>query len=274
MPETERLLVQRLVNADLTADVIDEIWRCHSRSGKRTRDAFARALQPADEIFVGREGNDGAVRGFTANKILTLEWAGRSITVVYTLFASVDPEWRGSNLLQRIFLRRFLALKAKRPLRPLYWVFTASTYLSYLGLPRNFVEYWPSRHRATPANARALMDIVMRRVGIEGWDPASGVVRRNGTTNYSEGVVSGDSCVITDPDIQFYAACNPGQKHGDTLVCLCRFDARNAGQVLLKAIRRLYQWRRSAAPTADVRRTGAFQPGSRCGTSTTPVLSR
>lgn len=254
MTELAKLRIERIPARRLTSEMIEAVWRCYARSGRRALENLADALRGADEVYVCREGSSSAVRGFKANKLLRFSWEGRPITVVYTLFAALDHEWRGSNVLQRIFLRRFLTLKALHPLRPTYWVFMASTYLSYLVLPRNFVSYWPSRHETTPARALALMDAVMRRACTTGWDAASGVVKRSGGTNYLEGVIESASAVPDDPDIQFYAKCNPGQSRGDTLVCLCRFDMPNAVRVLTRALARFF--RSHQRKTAEDRRDG------------------
>src|SRR6185436_8055249 len=109
-----------------------------SRFVARDRSAFEANLFGAGELARYRDA-DGRLRGFIVNSLC---FEGGRI-VIYTLYAAFDPEVRGSNLSQREGLRWFIRSKLAHPFTPCAWMFTASTYKSYLLLPRNFVEYWP-----------------------------------------------------------------------------------------------------------------------------------
>ena len=82
------------------------------------------------------------------------------------------------------------------------------------------------------------MNEVMRILEADDWDPDRGTLKRNGALRYREGVVADEKSVLNDPDIRFYAACNPGQVEGDSLACLCPLTARNIVWVFLNMLRR------------------------------------
>ena len=244
MTNTPKIIVEHVAAGGLSPAQKDELWQCYSKFVDGSRDRFLQNLADADEVFVCREKTSGRVRGFEANKILHIRQNGRSNVVIFTFYADLEPEFRGSNILQRIFVRRFVSLRLRHPFSRLSWMFTASTYTSYLLMPRNFADYWPRRDRATPLSVRTFMDRVMRRIGSEGWDRRAAVLRRHGSQRYREGIVADDRRVLDDPDIRFYADMNPGQHLGDSLACHCPLTARNFLSVLEHVLRRVVRCRR------------------------------
>jgi hypothetical protein len=232
------------------------MWQCYSRFVEARRDGFMQTIDTADETFLFYGRHSRALAGFEALRVLTVAMRGQPHTVVYSCYADLLPAARGANLLQRVALRRTLRLKLLHPLRPMFWMFTASSYLSYMLLPNNLIEYWPRPEGPTPPRLRALMDAVMRALDKEGWDPEAGVVRRHGALRYREGLVGSDPSLLANPHIRFYAALNPHQEEGDSLACLCPVSARNVGAVVAAMAQRA--WSRSRPSlTAAPRVSGA-----------------
>src|SRR6185436_13104055 len=109
-----------------------------------------------------------------------------------THWAALHPDLRGRNVIQKVGARYFLRYRIAHPLRPVHWLFTASTFQSYLLLARNFQTFWPRPGAPWPARERRLVDEVMAESADRGWDPVAGVLKRDGASRYREGLVEDD----------------------------------------------------------------------------------
>ena len=256
----ERLEIRRVPSRALTGEEREAMWRCYRRFVDARRDAFMHTIDAADEAFLFYDRESRVLVGFEVFCVLTVPVDGHPYTVVYSCYADLEPAVRGLNLLQRVALRKTLRVKLRHPFRSILWMFTASTYLSYLLMPNNLVEYWPRPERPTPPHLRRVMDAVMRALDKEGWDRETGVVRRHGALRYREGLVGSDPALLTNPHIRFYAALNPGQPDGDSLACLCPVSLRNVSALLAAMARRA--WTRVRSPRAAAERVAGDPPGS------------
>lgn len=204
---------------------VEEIWQFYKQFTERTREAFVAKLRQVPEVFLCRDAQH-RLRAFGSFQVVQGTWEGKPYGMLYTHWTGIDPTWRGKRLVQRIGLRYYLRYRLRNPTTPVYWLVCASTYKSYLLLARNFADSWPHRNRAWPARERSLCDQGMRQLGYDTLHPQTGVLHRDGSSRYTDGVVD-DPALLSDPDIAFYAELNPGHRHGDTLPCLARLDARN-----------------------------------------------
>lgn len=208
----------------------EAIWSFLHRFVERDRRTFADKLARTHEVFLGYLPGDELV-AFGAVDTVERAIDGTSHTVLYTHWAVLDPRVRGRNVIQRVGFRYFLRARLRHLLRPIHWMFTASTFQSYLLLARNYETFWPRAGAAWPARERALVDSVMEESGDSGWDREAGVLRRKGTSRYREGVVDDDPRLLDHPTlgpvIRFYRGQNPGQVEGDSLLCLCPLSLAN-----------------------------------------------
>lgn len=209
----------------LTEAEIEEIWQFYRQFTERSREAFVARLRQAPEVFLCRDAQ-GRLRAFGSFQILQASWEGKPYGLFYTHWTAIDPSWRGKRLVQRIGLRYYLRYRLRHPTTPLYWLVCTSTYKSYLLLARNFADAWPRRHQPWPAREKSLCEQGMRQLGYGELHPQTGVLHRDGSSRYTDGVVD-DPALLADPDIAFYAALNPGHRSGDTLPCLAPLNLRN-----------------------------------------------
>jgi hypothetical protein len=238
--------IERTTMRELTEAQIDRLWTCYSSYASARREDFVHELQAATDIYMFLDPASGELLGFHALRELMVDCGGYRCAVLYTSYADIHPASRGHNLLQRVAVMRLLWLKLRHPLRPVYFVYTASTYMSYLLLPHNVAEYWPGPRDPPPPRVRALLDEVMQALERDGWDPAAGVIHRHGRLRYRVGVVADDPRLLTVPEIAFYAQLNPRQAEGDTLVCACPLSLRNLWSVLRTMVDRWWRRRRLA----------------------------
>lgn len=233
-----RLVREPLAPADLTPALLDELWAFVSAYCQRRREAFEAALPGYAHLSLWRARDDGRLLGFAANKPLPLRAGGREVLVIYSGWAILAPEIRGTNLIQREGLRCFLLGKLRHPFRPAFWVFGASTYKSYLLLPRNFTHFDPRPDAAWDEGLLAVRDGLMAALADPHWDPVAGVIRRHGASRYREGVVADDPAALADPDVAFYAGANPGQDEGDTLLAVVPLSPANWATLLRRSLGR------------------------------------
>ncbi len=216
--------------SSLSAHERDVIWALLSRSVRRNRADFEEKLARTREVFLGRS-RDGTLVAFGAVDVIEADVGAGVEPLLYTNWAAIDPAFRGTNVIQRVGFRYFLRERVRHPLRPIHWLFTASTYPSYLLLVRNYTTYWPRAGVATPTRVLALLDIAMSKSERPSWDPGAGVLRRHGASRYREGVVDDEPEVLDHPvfgpALRFYRDRNLGQVEGDSLACLCPLTAEN-----------------------------------------------
>ena len=119
-----------------------------------------------------------------------------------------------------------------------YVIFGASTFKSYRSLVRYAPACWPQPDRPMPPHVAAIVHAVMLAQGEKNYDPAQGVIRRFGKQRYREGVYADTPEVLADPLVAYYAARNPGQHEGDTLLIAYQLTWRNMLQSALRFLRR------------------------------------
>jgi hypothetical protein len=248
MNDRPAYILRKLWAVDLSQEQIDSMWRCYQQFVDCPRSAFDQSLAMAEEVYLCHDSAGGALSGFEAMRTVTIMDGGRKYTVVYTFYADLEQRFRGFNILQRIGLRRYCALRYRHPFRQLYWMFTASTYISYLLLPNNLIEYWPHPDHRTPPQALRIMTSVVDALGLQGWDADGGVLRRNNMLHYREGLVGDHAGLGSNRFIRFYASLNPGQSEGDSLVCLCPLNLCNFLFALYRMISRGRRSNRQVQP--------------------------
>jgi hypothetical protein len=216
----------------------DELWRFFSPIVSRPRDRFERALEAFPEIHCWRKEPDDTLVGFTATRFLTVDLGGTPVTVLYIGWAAIAKELRGNALPVRHIYWQAVVEWLKSPWRPFYVVFCASTSKSYRSLIRYIPQCWPHPDSETPALIKDLFAALMSALGEDGYDAASGVLKRFGTSRYKEGVVADAPETAQDPAIAFYAMRNPAQHEGDTLPVAIPVRMMNLVGIGLRLLRR------------------------------------
>jgi hypothetical protein len=221
----------------LEPEEVERIWVFFSGYTERKRERFEAGLVKADEVFLCER--DGRLVGFGTTKTVAVEHGGVIHDVIYTPYGTLAPEVRGGNVIRKTGLRAFIRAKRKHPMRPAYWMFAASTMLSYGVMAKNFATFYPRRDVPTPPREAALMAAVMREVDEHDWDEASGRLVRNGASRYLEGAVPVDPATVENPDLRFYCEKNPHQQRGDSLVCIAPLDVPDGISILVKGAKKL-----------------------------------
>jgi hypothetical protein len=249
-------LHHRQLSGPETLEYREEIWAFVSKFVQRPRGPFEKTLQSADRVILGFD-RDGLLRALWAIACLEVAAEGDHCPILYLHYAYVDPAFRAQSRTVEVYLRWVLRFWVKYPFRRTYFAYTASTLPAYLLMTRNTKIGWPRPGDEPPALARTLLRRIGREVGLPGWDPRAGVVRRHGVQRYREDFRSfqprqprqpGEGA---RPDVAFYFAKNPGQAEGDSLFCLFPMNVANVFYILRRMIAR---WFRERAENVWTRR--------------------
>jgi hypothetical protein len=219
---------------------LDEIWALTGRYVDTPRPQFEQKLLALPEVSLWR-ARGGALVGLAGLDVYPIAWRARTRLVIFTSSVVTDERFRGRHLVLRTGLRVLLREKLRRPLTAAYWFFDTFSYKSYLVLARNLRAFWPRRGRAIPADTLAFIDALARnRYGTD-WNAHTGVVRRSGDKRLRPATAPIDGELLSDPDVSFFEAANPGHRDGDMLVCLAPLTAGNLlgaiGRRALSALR-------------------------------------
>lgn len=218
---------------DVGGELLESLWAFHQRFVVRSRESFVAGLASADEIWT--LDTPAGLGGFASVKKVGVELDGRHHTVLYTQWAFMDPALRRQGFLHRVALSAWLRCKLRHPLRPVYWVFTASSVNAYMHMLRSMPIAYPRRDAETPPLLREVLHQTMCRVSPGSWEPASGTLRRNGEVQYREGLASDKD---GHPDVVFYRSLNPHQSRGDSLGCIAPATLAAAGAYIRRVRRR------------------------------------
>jgi hypothetical protein len=221
---------------DLTRADWDDIWALTAEFYDVERDYAEAELRRRERIALFRM--NGALLGMASIAVYAEAFRGRRVVVINTSHVLIRENWRGRNLIQKLGFRTFLATRLRHPLLPIYWFFDTFSYKSYLLLPRNFRRYWPRHDEPTPEPRAALMDQLATHWYGPAWRPSRGIAVRSGQKRLRANAAPLAPSVDAGPDIQFFAAANPGHAEGDMLVCLCPLTLGNWLNVARRALAR------------------------------------
>ena len=217
-----KLNAREMAVARLDAATREDMWKVFERYYAGTaREAFEADLEGKQHVVLLRDSGDGSLQGFSTLQVYEQEVEGRNVVAIFSGDTIVERDYWGQKALQTAFFFFILRQKLLRPGTPLYWFLISKGYKTYLLLSRNFVEYWPRHDQETPADVAQLMDrLAGGRFG-ELWDKAAGILRMDGRDGrLKSGVAPVDQEALSQPDIAFFVAKNPGYVEGDELVCV------------------------------------------------------
>lgn len=210
----------------LNTNTVGEIWNFYNQYIHFVDKAlWHKFLFESDQVFVIRDKNN-AIQGCGTIAQHIVHWKNKKYGILYTGITAYHPEFRGKNLTQRIGFRSFLRFKLKNLFVPVYWLFFAGTYKSYLLMSRNFSKFWPSQQSRFPEKERHLIQDIMQNRFHQDWNANTGVLSGQGGLHFYEGINSG-KIPKGDPNADFFYQQNPGVAQGDALICIAPLSLRN-----------------------------------------------
>lgn len=187
---------------------------------------FQRDLEQKTNVLL-LSNADGKLCGFTTLETYSSNVTGRPVRVLYSGDTIVDPSYWGSPALALEWIR-FAGITARRDATPLYWLLIVKGHRTYRFLPAFAKHYIPHHENPEQPDDRALLSALAREKFHEHFDSASGVVRfptPQGRLIETLADVPGKHRKLAS--VAHFLKLNPGYRHGEELVCLCRLAPDN-----------------------------------------------
>lgn len=188
----------------------------------------------------------GTLAGFSTIALKRVPDRGREAEVLYSGDTVIHPDYWGQKMLDTAFARFLLWRKLRRPFSPFYWLLLSAGYKTYLIILRYFAGAFPRRGlEPAPADEAFVHRICGEWFGAQ-YDAATQVVRMSGHYKVREGVAPVDARALSDPDIAFFHARNPGHVNGDELVCLAEVRLSELARAFLRIAAKRFTRKRRA----------------------------
>jgi len=201
------------------------------------KENFLADLKDKQWVILLREVESNRLAGFTSLKIFDFKFQGESMIVVYDGDTIIAPEFWGTTMLSKTWIKTVLEITQDDP-RPVYWMLITSGFRTYRFLPVFYKEFYPNHEHETPTQKQALMDALATHLFGDEYLKELGVVRfSDGATPLVNELAKVDDGRLDDPHIDFYLRLNPGHVNGDELVCLTQIGGDNytpAGRRMLR----------------------------------------
>lgn len=226
MKEASHLVDGLLPRVDLSSAQREEMYallKCHFHGV--TRDQFEQDL--AEKNWVVQIRREDRLLGFTTLLAVDEQFAGCSLTAIYSGDTIVSPEGWGSPALARTWIAAVNCLRNESPGTPCYWLLLTSGFRTYRFLPVFWRHFFPHHAVATPPRDQLLLHhLAAARYG-RYYDAAQGIVRFP-RPQMLRGPL-GDVPVgrASDAHIAFFLERNPGHAGGDELACLAEISDDN-----------------------------------------------
>lgn len=190
-----------------------------------TRTQFERDLAAKDWVVVLRQAD--RLVGFTSLRIMTSEYHGAPITVLYSGDTIVAPEAWGTPALARAWIAGVNQIRETSPDRRCFWLLLTSGFRTYRFLPVFWREFYPHCERPAPTERQQLLEHLAREGYGSLFDAATGLVRFPHPQRLRGALAGVPSGREHNPHVNFFLARNPGHGRGDELVCLTEISAAN-----------------------------------------------
>ena len=190
------------------------------------REQFMLDLAEKDWVILLRT-RDGALAGFSTQKLLSLAIGGRTIRFLFSGDTIVDRAHWNTPLLAGCFGHLMLRLLEVHGPDDLFWFLISKGFRTYRFLPVFFNRFWPAPDRPTPPEMAALLhEIAFHKFGAA-YDRLAGVIRPAGGDRLAPDLAAIPPARRQDPHVAFFLSRNPGFAQGDELACLAPIHPEN-----------------------------------------------
>ena len=161
----------------------------------------------------------GDLIGFSSMHVYETCIDDKTVTLVYSGDTTVDSNTWSDSALSYNMMGAFSWLQHHYNADHLYWFLLVSGYRTYRLLPVFSQHFFPRFDQPTPDNIQALMDAMAVERFAGNYDAKTGVVSLDAPSVLKDQYRDIPDNRMTDPNIAFFAECNPGHLQGDELLC-------------------------------------------------------
>jgi hypothetical protein len=200
---------------------------------------FRADLAEKQWVILLRDGEGGAVVGFSTQRTLEVAVAGRPVRALFSGDTVIDPAYWGEQALVRAFCRLIgrLLVAAAADARPLYWFLISKGHRTYLYLPTFFHAFWPCPERPTPPFEAELIRVLGETRYPGEFDPGRGIIRPRGPHDRLKEALDGSARRGHNPHVAFFLERNPGHRQGEERLCVADLDPQNLRPVVRREVR-------------------------------------
>jgi hypothetical protein len=192
-----------------------------------SRERFEADLGEKDFVVLLLDEAD-TVKGFSTQEIMTHEYEGELLNVLFSGDTVVEPECWGTHELARGWCEVAAQILRRDPARRLFWLLISKGFRTYLYLPLFFRSFLPCYVAApVPELTRLSHSVALKKFGLD-YDASCGVVRFvSSCGQLKSSLAEIPMGRASDPHVQFFLERNPGYASGDELVCLAEVSLDN-----------------------------------------------
>lgn len=191
------------------------------------RNVFNTDLNYKNWVILLKDSKTNQLKGFSTLLFYNTNFAGESISVVYSGDTIMDPSAWSSSSLSRTWIDSINKLRTKYCQGKLYWLLICGGYRTYRFLPIFWQNFYPRYDVITPLDISHFMEYLAHERFGKGYNPKSGVVSFPHPHILREGLRGIPKERLSDPHIQFFDRINPGHLNGNELVCLTEISETN-----------------------------------------------
>ena len=201
---------------------------------------FQRVLLSYKFVIICRDKLDGSLRGMCLLDKGTKGAVGHQYTVIKLGLALFTNYYQGGPLLYYIVFYHILKEILYHPHTPVYVMCKVFSYKSYLGLLKNFTNFYPRHDAPTPDFEKKLVNEFADSVRgqYEDYNPETFVLKRE-VSNLKCHVAPITEEEMKNPHIKFFAECNPGWSKGHCLFTIATVRKMDLIYILWKALKRV-----------------------------------
>jgi hypothetical protein len=126
-------------------------------------------------------------------------------TAICRVAIGVLPDYQKGAMPFAGLSRRIIAYKLRYPFRPVYMVAYLANPLVYSSIAKGCAEYWPTRHKKTPASIISLKDSILAVGNLKKHEVAPFVLKIHFPVHLSPRLLD-RIYASNDPDVKFYLA--------------------------------------------------------------------
>lgn len=180
---------------------------------------------------------ENKIRGFSTQMLINTEVEEVKIKVIFSGDTIIEKEFRGEDILARVWLKYFTTLAASEENIRVFWFLITMGYKTYRFLPVYFKEFYPNYATGIPTFEKHVLDKVGTLKFPGEYDPQTGIIKfKTQTESLKSGIAEPNPGRLKNPHIKFFVERNPGYQRGDELACLTELRTDNYRPAVFKVI--------------------------------------
>ena len=204
------------------------------------RHTFERDLAEKQWAVILRDGQTGAIQGFSTLMMVEVEIEGQPIKAVFSGDTIVHRDYWGESELASVWGTFVLSLAESHRGTPFYWFLISKGFRTYKFLPLYFRDYWPRHDAPTPGFEDQLLRELCEAKFPGRYDADTGVIRFAGLKDrLREDLAEVSEGRLKDPAVRFFLERNPSYAEGGELACVAALHPDNLQPVAKRVLARL-----------------------------------